>query len=174
MRLAKIVLLGVLGVSLTFIGCTKGKVAEGPKEASVTKVLAPEKIEAKGKNFTLAMNNLKIDLRVKEGTQEMLDTPSLRGDFRIANTSRDLLRIQNVTVEYLDKAGNVIPFQSGDKIANPSLNINDLKPGDTSEAALNVGFPRLAVKELGKINVNVVYVPVPFVRETLGLPEAVK
>ena len=174
MKITKVVLLGVLGVSLSFIGCTKEKVAETPKEESVTKMLVPEKIEAKGKSFTLAMDNLKVDLTVNQGTQEMVGTPSLRGNFKIANTSNDLLKVQGVTIEYLDKAGKVIPFQSGDKMANPSLTLNDLKPGETSEASLDVSFPRAAVKGLSTMNVNVVYIPSPYKRETLALPETVK
>ena len=39
MKLTKIVLLVVLGVSLIFIGCTKEKAAEAPKEESVAKPL---------------------------------------------------------------------------------------------------------------------------------------
>jgi hypothetical protein len=59
-------------------------------------------------------------------------------------------------------------------MANPSLTLNDLKPGETSEASLDVSFPRAAVKGLSTMNVNVVYIPSPYKRETLALPETVK
>ena len=40
-KVTKIVLLVVLGLPLAFIGCTKEKAAEAPKEESVAKSLAP-------------------------------------------------------------------------------------------------------------------------------------
>jgi hypothetical protein len=175
MKLMKVVLLGVLGLSLVLVGCTKEEVVDTPQQESVTKALTQEKVEANGKGFRLSMADLKVDLTVSPGGKEILGTPTLRGKFKIANTSGDLLKFQSITLEYLDKTGKVIPFQSGEKTASvSSFSFSDLKPGDTLDGNLDVSFPRVAVKDLGKINVNVVYLPTPFVKETLGLSESVK
>ncbi|MBI5602075.1 MAG: hypothetical protein HY879_01845 [Deltaproteobacteria bacterium] len=51
-----------------------------------------------------------------------------------------------------------------------------LQPGESTEGSLDVTIPKNAVKEkaLGKMEVNLVYVPSPLKRETLTLPEKVE
>jgi len=51
-----------------------------------------------------------------------------------------------------------------------------LKPEEVAEGSLDVTIPRKAIKEkaLGKIEVNLVYVPSPLKRETLTLSEKIE
>jgi hypothetical protein len=76
----------------------------------------------------------------------------------------------------LDEAGKTIPFTSGEKISKVSLFLKAIKPGEITEGSLDTTIPRLAIKEkaLGKIEINLVYVPSPLKRETLILPEKIE
>ncbi len=162
-------LLVLLSLALAFIPCCKGKSAEGPNK--VIKNLARPKVEEKGDKFVVTIDDLKVSMILDPVTKEIVETPTLKGIFRIDNISKDLLWIQSVTIEYMDRAGKPIAFQSGEKVANSSLMLSSLKPGDSSEAPLDVSFPRAAVKTLDKLRVNVDYVPYPLKRKTLILSE---
>jgi hypothetical protein len=76
----------------------------------------------------------------------------------------------------LDEAGKQIAFTSGEKIATVYPFWKAIKPGEITEGSLDVTIPRMAVKEkaLGKIEINLVYVPSPLKRETLTLAEKVE
>ena len=76
----------------------------------------------------------------------------------------------------MDETGKPIPFQSGEKIATASLFLKAIKPGEITEGSLDVTIPRMAIKEkaLGRIEINLVYVPSPLKRETLILSEKVE
>jgi hypothetical protein len=174
MRYAKVALLGVLVLASASVGCTKEKATEGPKQEYMTKNLVPSKVETKGENVTMTVEDLRVSWTVNLANQEIVDTPKLGGSFKIVNTSKDLLEVQGVTVEYLDGSGNPIVFQSGDKIAKASLVLTSLKPGESSDGSLDVTFPRAAVKTLDKIKLNIVYVPSPLKRETLTLSEKIE
>jgi len=78
-------------------------------------------------------------------------------------------------VDYLDGLGNPIPFKSGEKNANASMFIKAFKPGETDEGSLDVTIPENAVKEngLGKIEVNLTYVPSPLKQDKLSTAEKV-
>lgn len=162
-----------LGLVIGFFGCTKEQKVEAPKQEQVTKNLAPSKVEVKGENFLLELSDLKVAMTVDTASKEILETPSLKGNVKITNASKDILDIQAVTLEYLDDAGKPISFKSGEKIAKASMFLKAIKPGEITEGSLDVTIPRAAVKEktLGKIEVNLVYVPSPLKREVLTLSE---
>ncbi len=175
MNIKRIFLFGALALSLAigFFGCAKEQKVEAPKQEQVTKNLVPSKVEVTGQNFSLVLNDLKVAMTVDTASKEIVETPSLRGNVKITNSSKDILDIQAVTLEYLDDAGNPIAFKSGEKIAKASMFLKAIKPGEVTEGSLDVTIPRAAVKEkaLGKIEVNLVYVPSPLKREVLTLPE---
>ena len=163
-----------LALAVGFFGCAKDKTAEGPKQESVTKSLVPAKTEAKGTSFAAEFSDLQVNTITNSATKEIVETPRLNGHYKITNTSKDLLEVQGVTVEYMDKAGNPIPFSSGDKITKASLSLNSLKPGEVADGSLDVTVPRKALAELAKVNIDVVYIPAPLKRETLSLSEKVE
>jgi len=158
-----------------FYGCSKEQKAEAPKQEQITKNLDPAKAEMKGQNFDVELNDLSVAMTVDTASKEMVETPSLKGNIKITNLSKDILDIQAVTLEYLDEAGNPIAFKSGEKIAKASLFLKAIKPGETTEGTLDVTIPRAAVKEkaLGKVELNLVYIPSPLKREILTLSEKV-
>jgi hypothetical protein len=173
MQLKKIFTFVALGLAVGFFGCAKEQKAEAPKQEQVTKNLVPSKIEVKGQNFLLDLSDLKVAMLVDTASKEIAETPSLKGNIKITNIAKDILDIQAVTLEYLDEAGKPIAFKSGEKIAKASLFLKAIKPDESTEGSLDVTIPRNAVKEkaLGKIEVNLVYVPSPLKREVLTLPE---
>ena len=175
MRFAKIFIFSVLSLFVGFLGCSKEQKVEAPKQERVEKNLVPAKAEVKGMNFAVELNNLKVTTTVDLASKEFVETPSLRGDITITNQSKDILDIQAVTLEYLDEAGNPIPFKSGEKIAKVSSYWKAIKPGESYQGSVDATIPRAAIKEktLKKIEVNLVYVPSPLKRETLTLPEKV-
>jgi hypothetical protein len=175
MRIKRISLLGALalGLAFGFFGCAKEQKVEAPKQEQVTKNLIPPKVEVKGQNFSIDLSDLRVAMTVDTASKEIVETPSLKGNVKITNASKDILDIQAVTLEYLDDAGKPIAFKSGEKIAKASLFLKAIKPGELTEGSLDVTIPRAAVKEnaLGKIEVSLVYVPSPLKREVMTFPE---
>jgi hypothetical protein len=161
-----------LSLAIGFLGCAERKV-EAPTEEQITKNLVPPKAEIKGENFLVELSNLQVVTTVNIASKEIVETPSLKGNVKITNTSKDILDVQGVTLEYLDDAGKPISFKSGEKIAKVSMFLKAIKPGEITGGSLDVTIPRTAVKEkaLSKIEVNLVYVPSPLRREVLTLSE---
>ena len=173
MHLTKILTLLTLSLAIGVLGCSKEQKVEAPRQEQVTKNLVPPRVGVKGQSFSLELNDLKVAMTVDTASKEIVETPSLKGNVRITNISKDILDIQAVTLEYLDEAGKAIAFKSGEKIAKASMFLKVIKPEQTTEGYLDVTIPRAAVKEkaLGKIEVNLVYVPSPLRREVMTLSE---
>jgi len=165
-----------LCLAIGIFSCAKEQKVEAPKQERITKNLVPPKAEIKGPNFLVELSDLQVVMVVDTASKEIVETPSLRGHIKITNKSKDILDVQAVTFEYLDEAGKPIPFQSGEKISTASLFLKAIKPGEITEGSLDVTIPKMAVKEkaLGKVEINLVYVPSPLKRETLILSEKVE
>jgi hypothetical protein len=176
MRFTKIFAFLALSLAIGFWGCTTDKKVEAPKQERVEKNLVPPKAELKGPNFAVELTDLKVAMTVDTASKEITETPNLRGRFKITNISKDVLDIQGITLEYLNEAGKPIAFTAGEKIATVYPFWKAIKPEEITEGSLDVTIPRMAVKEkaLGKIEINLVYVPSPLKRETLTLPEKVE
>jgi len=176
MRFTKIFLFLTLSLAVGFLGCTTEKKSEAPKQEQVTKNLVPPKAEVKGQNFLLELSELQIVMLMDKASKEITETPSLKGRVKITNQSMDNLEIQGITLEYLDQAGQPIPFTSGEKISKATIVLQAIKPGETTEGSIDATIPRMAVKEkaLGKIEVNLVYVPTLLKRERLSFSQKVE
>jgi hypothetical protein len=176
MHFIKIFIFIALSLAIGFLGCTKEQKAEAPKQERITKNLVPPKAEAKGENFLVELSDIEVITIVDTASKEIVETPNLRGRIKITNQSKDILDIQAVTLEYMDEAGKSIPYKSGEKISKVSVFLKAIKPGETTEGSLDATIPRMAVKEkaLGKIEINLVYIPSPLKRETLILSEKVE
>ena len=177
MHFKKIFIFIALSLIIGLLGCSKEeKKVEGPKQERITKSLATQKSELKGKNFFVELSDLKVITVVDTASKEIVETPSLKGNIKITNKSKDILDIQAVTLEYLDEAGKPIAFSPGEKVATVYPFWKALKPEEVAEGSLDVTIPRKAIKEkaLGKIVVNLVYVPSPLKRETLTLSAKVE
>ena len=173
MHFTKIFIFLALSLAIGFFGCAKERKVEAPTQEQITKNLVPPKAEIKGENFLVELSDLKVVTTVNIASKEIVETPSLKGNVKITNTSKDILDVQGVTLEYLDDAGKPISFKSGEKIAKVSMFLKAIKPGENTGGSLDVTIPRTAVKEkaLSKIEVNLVYVPSPLRREVLTLSE---
>ena len=176
MRITKIFIFLALGLGIGIFGCAKGQKVEAPKQERIEKSLVPPKAEVKGQNFSVELSDLKVTATVDTASKEIVETPSLGGNIKITNKSKDILDIQGVTLEYLDEAGKPIAFKSGEKISKVSSYWKAIKPEETLEGSIDATIPRAAIKEkaLGKIEINMVYIPSPLKRETLTLPEKVE
>ena len=177
MHYKKILILIPLCLAIGFFGCSKEeKKVEAPKQQQIEKNLVPPKVEIKGQAFLAEINDLKVAMTVDTASKEITETPSLKGNIKITNISKDILDIQGVTLEYLDEAGKPIAFSSGEKVSKAYSFWKTLKPQEVTEGTLDATIPRKAIKEkiLGKIEINLVYVPSPLKRETLTLSEKVE
>ena len=177
MHFIKIFIFVALSLVVGLFGCTKEeKKVEGPKQERITKNLAPQKSELKGKNFFVELSDLKVLTVVDTASKEIVETPTLKGNIKITNKSRDILDIQAVTLEYLDEAGKPIPFKPEEKIDKVYAFWKALQPEGVTEGTLDVTIPTKAIKEksLRKIEVDLVYVPSPLKREILTLSEKVE
>ena len=177
MHYKKIFMVIALSLVIGFLGCSKEeKKAEGPKQEQITQNLVPPKSELKGQNFLVELSDLKVVTMVNTATKEIIETPTLKGNIKITNKSKDILDIQAVTFEYLDEAGKPIPFKPEEKIDKVYPFWKILQPEGITEGTLDVTIPKMAVtgKALGKIEINLVYVSSPLKRETLILSEKVE
>ena len=177
MNFKKIFIFIALGLMIGFLGCSKEeKKVEGPKQERITKSLAPQKSELKGRNFFVELSDLKVLTVVDTASKEIVETPILRANIKITNKSKDILDIQAVTLEYLDEAGKPIPFKPEEKIDKVYPFWKALPPEGIAEGSLDVTIPKMAVtgKVLGKIEISLVYVASPLARETLILSEKVE
>jgi hypothetical protein len=176
MHFRKIFIVIGLILAIGLFGCAAEKKAEAPKQEQVTKQLVPPKAEVKGPAFLMEVADLKVVMTVNTASKELVETPSLRGNIKITNKSKDVLDIQAVTLEYLDEAGKPIPYKPDEKISKVYPFWKALQPEGTTEGSLDVTLPMNAIKEksLRKIEVNLVYVPAPLKRETLILSEKIE
>jgi hypothetical protein len=172
MHLKKIILLLAL-ILMGFIGCAKEQKVELPTRELITKNLGPSRIEVRGPVFLVEVEDLRAAMIVSVASKEIVETPKLSGNIKITNKSKDILDIQGVTLEYLDEAGKPIAFISGEKVVKVYPFWKALKPEEVAQGTLDATIPRKAIKEkaLGKIEINLVYVPSPLKRETLTLSE---
>ena len=176
MHFMRIFIFLLLSLAIGIFGCTKEQKVEAPKQEQVTKNLVPPKAEIKGPSFFVELNDLKVVTTVSLPSKEIIETPSLKGNIKITNKSKDILDIQAVTLEYLDGAGKPIPYKPDEKIVKVYPFWKALQPEGIAEGSLDVTIPVNAIKEksLGKIEVTLVYVPSPLKRETLTLSEKVE
>ena len=167
----KIIRFLALSLLLAFWGCSQEQKTETSKHQEVEKNLAPSTVEVKGKDILLNLSDLKLVMTLDATSKEMVETPNIKGKAKITNISKDILDIREITLKYLDGKGNLVPFKSGEKTTNASIFIKAFKPGESDEVSLNVPIPENAVKEnaLGKIEVNISYVPLPLKQEKLGM-----
>src|SRR3989304_8080370 len=116
MHFKKIFILITLCVAIGFLGCAKEQKMEAPKQEQITKNLVPPKAEVKGQAFLVELSDLKVVMTVNIASKEIVETPSLKGNIKITNKSKDVLDIQAVTLEYLDEAGKPIHYKPEEKI----------------------------------------------------------
>jgi hypothetical protein len=177
MHFKRIFIFIALCLIIGFLGCSKEeKKVEGPKQERITKNLVPPKSELKGQNFLVELSDLQVLTIIDTSSKEIVETPSLKGHIKITNKSKDILDIQALTFEYLDEAGKPIPFKPEEKIEKVYPFWKALPPEGITEGSLDVTIPKMAIKEkaLGKIEINLVYVPSPLKREILTLSEKVE
>jgi hypothetical protein len=176
MHFIKIFILIVLSLAIGIFACTKEQKVEAPTHEHITKNLAPQKSELKGHNFFVELSDLKVLTVVDTASKEIVETPSLKGNIKITNKSKDILDIQAVTLEFLNEAGKPIAYNPDEKIEKVYPFWKILQPEGTAEGSLDITVPMNAIKEksLKKIEVNLVYVPSPLKRETLILSEKIE
>ena len=167
-----------IGLSLVigFLGCSQQQKVEAPKQEQITKNLVPPKAEVKGPAFLVELNDLKVVTTINIASKEIVGTPSLKGNIKITNKSKDILDIQAVTLEFQNEAGKEIAYNPDEKIEKVYPFWKILQPEGIAEGTLDITVPLNAIKEksLKKIEVNLVYVPSPLKRETLILSEKVE
>src|SRR3990170_811825 len=117
MQFIKIFIFISLSLAIGFLGCAKEQKVEAPKQEQITKNLVPPKAEVKGQAFLVELSDLKVVMTVNIASKEIVETPSLKGNIKITNKSKDILDIQAVTLEYLDETGKPILFKSGERIS---------------------------------------------------------
>jgi hypothetical protein len=176
MHFRKLFIFIALSTIIGFFGCTAEKKVEGPKQERITKNLVPPKAEVKGQAFLVELSDLKVVMTINTASKEIVETPTLKGNIKITNKSKDILDIQAVTLEYLDEAGKPIAYKPEEKIVKVYSFWKALQPEGITEGTLDVTIPTMAIKgkALGKIEINLVYVPSPLKREILTLSEKVE
>jgi hypothetical protein len=176
MHFKKIFVILTLSLAIGFLGCTKEQKVEAPKQERITKNLVPPKAEVKSQNFLVELSDLQVLTVVDGASKEIVETPNLKGHIKITNKSKNMLDIQALTFEYLDEAGKPIPFKPEEKVEKVYPFWKVLHPEGITEGSLDVTIPKMAIKGkvLGKIEINLVYVPSPLSRETLTVSEKVE
>jgi len=168
-----IIALALAGLSIGLFGCSSEKTATAPKQEQVTKSMVPDKTEARTANFLVTLSDLQVNMTEDAASKQIVETPRISGSYKITNTSKDMMDIQGITLDYRDASGKQVAFSSGDKEAKIPLSQSNLGPGESSSGSLDATIPRAAVGNLGKVDINLVYVPFPFKQETVTLPEKI-
>ncbi len=170
MRFAKLMAILTLILGIGFLGCTKEEKREALKQERIEKNLVPSKAELKGPNFSVELTDLKVAMTVDTASKEITE-PTLKGSIKITNRSKDNLDIQAITLQYLDGAGKAVVLTDGEKAGTVQPFWKVIKPDENTQGSLDVAIPKMALKErgLGKIDINLVYVPSPLKHETLTL-----
>jgi hypothetical protein len=173
MQITKAIAVGASTVVLALVlsGCTGGQKVEAPQPEHVEKKLVPATARFKADYFSADLTDLKVAMTVDPTSKEIVEAPKLLGDIKIVNTSENIIDIQRVSLGYRDKAGKVIPFESGEKVAKLTSYWKTIKPNETFEGSIDAMIPRTAVekKKLGKILIEMVYIPSPVKRESLSI-----
>ena len=136
-----------LAIGVFAFSCATEKKVEGPKQEQVTKNLVPPAAEIKGPAFFVQLKDLKVVTLMNTASKEMVETPTLKGNIKITNKSKDILDIQAVTLEYLDEAGKPIPYKPDEKIVKVYSFWKALQPEGIAEGSLDVTIPTSAIKE---------------------------
>ncbi len=174
MKTMKIPFFAVLLLTVLSFGCAKDTPTANPALECSNRRLVPPNVEVKGEKVSMALESLAVSVTTDPSNSEIIEVPSLKGKLKIVNTSKDLVEVHGVTVEYMDRAGSPIIFQSGEKHSKVALTLTSLLPGESYEGSLHVTFPRNGVKELDQINVNIIYIASPLGQETLTMRERVE
>ena len=177
MHFKKTYLLITLSLLVVFWGCTKKEEkAEAPKHREITKNLLPPKAEVQGEKFLIEISDLKTVIVEDIASKEIVETPDLKAQIKITNLTKNILDIEAITLEFLDKAGKPIEFESGEKVAKAHLFLKIIRPKESFKASLNATIPRSAIKQnpLSKIEINLVYTEVPLKRETVTFSEKIE
>ncbi len=173
MQMMKGIAVGASTVVLALVlsGCSGGQGVEAPQAERVEKKLIPATAQFKADNFSADLTDLKVTMTVDPDSKEIVEAPKLLGDIKIVNTSDNIIDIQRVSLGYRDKAGKVIPFKSGESVAKLTSYWKAIKPNETFEGSIDAMIPQAAVnkKKLGKILIEMVYVPSPVKRESLSI-----
>jgi hypothetical protein len=178
MQTTRTIVLAVTTATLVFVlsACGGGQKVEAPQQETLEKNLVPAKAQLKGANFSVDITDLKVAMIVDPGSKEIVETPKLQGNMKIVNLSENIIDIQGISLGYKDEAGQTIPFKSGEKTAKLTSYFKTIKPNETAEGSIDTTIPRAAVqkKALGKILIEMVYVPSPVKRESLSLMERIE
>jgi hypothetical protein len=171
MRFIKTSIIIGLILAVGLFGCTPENKSAAPTEEKVTKDLIPPKAEVKGSAFLMELSDLKVVMTVNIASKEVVETPSLKGNIKVTNKSKDILDIKAITLEYLNETGKPIPYKADERISAAAPFLKVLQPEGVAEGSLDVTLPMNAIKEksLRKIDVILVYVPSPLKREKLSL-----
>lgn len=173
MQITKTIAAAASTALLAFVlaACSGGQSTAVPQTERVEKNLVPATAKFKATNFSADLTGLKVAMTIDPNTKEIVETPKLLGDIKIVNTSENIIDIQGVSLGYRDEAGNIIPFTSGEKVAKVTSYWKAIKPKETFEGSIDAVIPRAAVekKVLGKIFIEMVYVPSPVKRESLSI-----
>jgi hypothetical protein len=170
MRCTKILAVLALILGIGFLGCTKEEKRETLKTERIEKTLVPSKAQLTGPNFNLELTDLKVAMTVDTSSKEITD-PSLKGTIKITNRSKDNLDIQAITLQYLDGAGKALALADGEKAGTVQPFWKLIKPEEVTQGSLDVAIPKMAMKEkgLGRIDINMIYVPSPLKQERFTL-----
>ncbi len=174
MKSTKILFSVILFLSLLSFGCMKDTpVGNVALECSKRKLI-PSSVEMKGEKVSMALEDLAVSITTDPSSRKMIQVPSLKGKLKILNMSKDLIELHGVTLEYIDRAGNPISFQSGEEHSKLALTLTSLLPGESYEGSFYATFPLSAITKLDQINVNIIYIASPLGRETLTVHEKVE
>jgi hypothetical protein len=172
MHFKKISIFLALILAIGILGCAEERKIEVPIQEripteQITTNLVPPNVEVKGSPFFVGLNDLKVIIKVRKASKEIIETPRLKGNIKITNIAKDQVGIARVTLEYLDETGKPISHEPEERIAMGSRSTQwgwswkILWPGDVTEESFDVPIPMSVIKEksLRQIAVTLAYNP---------------
>lgn len=167
----------ITAVAVAAGGCTgsNGTADNAPKITERTFAVDVGETPVRVGFLSALLTNVSVMERVQEGSGEVVDPPKLRGTLKIKNTSEDrTARLVGGRLRYLGPDGKAIALAAGREA--PTFTFysygDRIDPGKETSLSLDVPFPAAAVKDtaLGDMQLELTYVPTPFVTEAATIP----
>jgi hypothetical protein len=172
---------GALAVAVGLAACTQQSTQNtGPVVEDLTFSLRPAALTTTAPFLSLHLDALKVTQRVEQGTDKVVDPPTLSATLKVRNTSEDhALRLIAGEIRYLDGDGKPIQLAAGreePRFEFYSYSAERLDPGKEISRDVSLSFPAAALKDktLREIRLQLDYIPIPYREETVKFPVALE
>jgi hypothetical protein len=163
-------------ISAAFMGCTPKTPATVAVISDKTYPVTPASMTVKAGIVSAELTEMKVTERVEKESGKVETPARLSAKLKLQNSSPDqTVRLISGKLVYIDMQGQPIKLEDARNepvIRFTSANSSQLDPGQDASQSIEVDFPAdaLKAKKLKEIQLDIVYAPAAYRRETATLP----